>query len=187
MAQVFRPLMRPVIGALALRVFCCLGVLAGCGTLPACDEKAGQDVAKVVIAGEPFYLEIAIDDAKRVKGLGDRTHIEDDGGMLFVFPHVAKRDFVMRDCPIAIDILFLDGSGRILTMHNMMPEAPRGPGEQPSNASGDAAYHERLKRYPSRYPSQIVVELQGGMIQKLGVKEGDLIEMDEESLKARAR
>jgi uncharacterized membrane protein (UPF0127 family) len=169
----------------------CFGVLAvaavvSFGLLRGCDEKTSADVAAVKIAGKPFHLEIAATDAVRFLGLGKRTHIEDDGGMIFVFTNAEKRDFVMRDCPIPIDILYLDGSGRVLTTYTMTPEAPRGADEAEGTPGGDA-YNAKLKRYPSRFATQLVVELQGGMIPKLGVKEGDLVQLKAEELKKLAK
>ncbi len=148
---------------------------------PSSRAPAGEpERIPVTIAGRVFKLEPALDDKTRTKGLGDRTEIAEDGGMLFVFPDIARRDFVMRDCPIPIDIIYLDGAGRVLTTHAMVPEEPRKPGES------DYAYEMRLKRYPSRFPTGLVVELRGGMIKELGVKPGDKLEFDIEPLKKRA-
>jgi len=154
-----------------------VGALALCG----CDQKAGADVARVKIAGHSYFLEVAATDEVRYKGMGGRTFIEDDGGMIFIFRAPMTLGFVMRDCPIAIDILFLDGSGRVVAAHEMKAEEPRRVGET------DTAYDNRLKQYPSRFAAQFVVELKEGSIRKLGVKEGDLLEFDAAGLKARAK
>jgi len=149
---------------------------------PSSKAPAGEpERIPVTIAGRVFKLEPALDDATRTRGLGGRTEIAEDGGMLFVFPDIARRDFVMRDCPIPIDIIYLDGAGRVLTTHAMVPEEPRRPGES------DYDYEMRLKRYPSRFPTGLVVELRGGMIKQLGLKPGDKLEFDIEPLKKRAR
>jgi uncharacterized membrane protein (UPF0127 family) len=94
----------------------------------------------------------------------------------------------MRDCPIDIDIIYLDGSGRVLTMHNMKFEDARKPGVEDADKDGfNETYDNRLKKYSSRYPSQFVVELQGGMIQKIGLKENDVVKLDVEGLKKLAK
>jgi uncharacterized membrane protein (UPF0127 family) len=166
-----------------------MGVAVAMGTMRGCEEKTAANIAPVKIAGKQFYLEIVADQDKQFKGLGGRTHIDDDGGMLFVFPRAQQRSFVMRDCPIPIDILYLDGSGRVLSMHAMQSEPARGDGETDldSKTGTNKKYEDRLKPYPSRFPSQLVIELQGGMIQKLGVKEGDLVQMKAEELKKLAK
>ena len=74
------------------------GLSGGCGET----GKAGASVAPVKISGRTFHLEVAADDTVRITGLGQRKHIEDDGGMIFVFPGKEKElEFVMRDCVIS--------------------------------------------------------------------------------------
>lgn len=166
----------------ARQILLVLAALVACGALLAggCDDETGADVAAVDIGGKRFYLELALDNATRVKGLSGRTFIEEDGGMLFVFPRPANQNFVMRDCPIPIDIIFLDATGRIVAMHQMTPEEPRRPDESPD------AYERRLKLYPSRFAAQYAIELRGGMLDSLKLSDGQKIELDP-SLKSRAK
>lgn len=180
-----------------------LAACAGCdgnASLQATADKPAADGGKadetkkepervpVTIAGKTFKLEPALDDATRMKGLGGRTEIEADGGMIFVFPQAAVRHFVMRDCPVPIDIMFLDGAGRVLVTHAMVPEEPRRPDEpKPTEPYERDPYEARLHQYSSRFPTAIAIELKGGTIKELGVKPGDKIELDIESLKKRAR
>jgi uncharacterized membrane protein (UPF0127 family) len=128
--------------------------------------------AEVVIGGERFVLEVARDPATQLRGLGGRTHIDPHGGMLFVFPFPRPTAFVMRDCPIAIDVAFLDAAGRVIAVHAMSPEPPRKPGES------DAAYESRLTPYPSGLPALFAIETAGGRMKQLGVRGGDVIEID---------
>lgn len=171
-------------------------VLAGTVFMPGCDDKnpAAANVMPVKIAGRTFYLEVAAEDQVRMKGLGQRTHIEDDGGMIFSFTpsQTGVQSFIMRDCPIPIDIMYLDGAGRILTTHAMVPEDPRKPDGSEGkagdwNSAAGRAYDKRLKGYSSRFPSPVVIEVQGGMIAKLGVKEGDQVSFDIAALKKRTK
>lgn len=154
-----------------------------------CDEKVDANVAKIKLNGKTFLLEIAADADKRFLGLGKRDSIEPDGGMLFVFPaqHVQVQNFVMRDCKFPIDIIFLDSAGRVLAMHTMKVEPERGPDEQPDALGFNDKYDNRLPKYSSRYPSQFVIELKGGTLQSLNLKEGDLVKYDWEALKKIAR
>lgn len=171
-----------------------LALLSG-GLLKACEQPPQSmisgSVATVKINGQAYKLEIAATDAVRLKGLGQRTSIPEDGGMIFVFPpsQVRVQEFLMRDCPINIDIIYLDGAGRVLSFHEMKAELPRDPakGEGTIGEIGNAAYEGRLKRYSSRYPATFVIELKEGSIKKLGVKDGDLIELDAPGLKSMAR
>ena len=168
--------------------------------LHGCDSQAtpaalpvNGGTTNVTIKGKVFKLDVAADDAVRYKGLGGRTSIADDGGMIFTFPRAAWRvmGFVMRDCPIDIDILYLDGSGRVLSTYEMKAEPPRDPdpakGEGKPGEQNVGPYEARLKQYSSRFPCTFAVELKAGSIQKLGVKEGDKLTFDVDGLKQVAK
>lgn len=159
-----------------------------------CEEQEGAVSANVVpvqIAGKTFHLEVAADSPTQQKGLGGRTSIAEDGGMIFVFTpsQTTVQNFVMRDCPIDIDIMYLDGAGRVLTTYTMKAEAPRAKDgtEGKEGEFTNQRYEERLKRYSSRFPSPFVIELRAGTIDHLGVKEGDQVVFDTAGLKRRAR
>lgn len=165
-----------------------------CATLamPGCNEPADDRFAKVTLSGRTFELELALDDEKRFTGLSGRESIPEDGGMLFVFPDSKVRSsaFVMRDCPVDIDIIFLDRSARIIAMHAMKAEPPRAEDEKELDSTGvNQKYESRLKKYPSRFPTQYVIELKGGTLAELNppLKTGQKITLDEAGLKKRAR
>ncbi len=167
-----------------LMAFFTVSVLAGCdGGAPA----AEADLVRVTVTDNQgsrhrFNLEPALDDEARVLGLSHRTEIARDGGMAFFFTRSAKREFVMRHCPIPIDIVYVDGSGRVVAHHAMLPEEPQGENES------EADYNRRLQRYSSRFGVPIVLEFDGGTIARLGIEEGDLIEIDDlKGWRARAR
>lgn len=161
--------------------------LAGCssessgGNAPGALASSGLPTAPVTIKGERFVMELALTEPHRIKGLSGREEIDPEGGMLFVFPSSARREFVMRDCPAPIDIAFLDSSGRVVALHEMKPEEPKREGET------DMAYDRRLKKYPSRFAAQFAVETAGGRLAGVGLKEGDKVVFDIEGIKARAR
>lgn len=126
----------------------------------------------VEIGDRTFNLEIVADDATRNLGLGGRKSLDDDKGMLFSFKDAKIRQFVMRDCYIDIDIIFLDSAGRIIAMHHMPIEEPKASGES------QAVYENRLKRYSSRFNAKYAIELVGGMLENLDLEDGQLIELD---------
>lgn len=138
-------------------------------------------IEEVQISGKTFKLERADNDTSRVKGLSGRTDIPADGGMIFVFAESRRLNFVMRDCPIGIDIIFLDPSGRVVAQHKMKPEEPRRPGED------DQTYERRLRLYPSQYGAQFAIEFKEGTLDQLKLKNGDQIKLDLERLKHAAK
>jgi len=186
---------KPVsITLLCIALAACLAVLQACAEPETGGEDATVEVVK--LAGKPFRLDLALTDETRFKGLSGRTEIPEDGGLLFVFADsdVTPQSFVMRDCPIPIDIIYLDRSARIVAMHEMTAEPPRTEEEKvmtvvpgnPDWTKQNAAYERRLKKYPSKYASQFVIELKGGTLKTLGLKEGQKIEIDTLALKKRA-
>lgn len=156
-------------------------VLCGALALMGCEEKfqTTAKTTKVNVGGKTFTLELSMDPETRVKGLSGRESIPADGGMLFVFPdsQVTKHEFVMRDCPVPIDILFLDRSKRVTASHAMQVEPARKEGEDMM------AYENRLKRYSSRFDAQYAIELKGGTIEGMTIKPGEFIAIDPELVK----
>ncbi len=159
-----------------------LGVmLLAAASLGGCQRsQPTRGTEQVIIAGEPFQLEVARDDATRTKGLMGRTEIASDGGMLFIFPTSQVRSFWMGYCLLDIDVMYLDPNGRVTAFHTMKTEAPRAEGESESD------YSARLKDYPSVYAAQFAIELGAGSIERLGVEVDDKIELDLARLKAMA-
>lgn len=166
--------MRTSTGGLRIGLLAAAAMMAF--ALTGCEEPYATNAktTRVNVGGKVFTLELATDTASRVRGLSGRTSIAEDGGMLFVFPdsQAGSHEFIMRDCPIPIDIIFLDRSRRVTAVHAMKVEEPRRDGEDAM------AYENRLKRYPSRFDSQYAIELRGGMLEKVPVKPGEFIDID---------
>jgi uncharacterized membrane protein (UPF0127 family) len=101
--------------------------------------------------------------------------------MLFVNPRPRPLSMVMRDCPVPIDVAFLDAGGRVLSLHAMAVEPPRRPDEM------GADYERRLREYPSGAPAQFAVETAGGRLAELGLEVGQRIVFDAGALLWRAR
>lgn len=149
------------------------------------------ETTKIKIEGTEYELEMALTDEQRFHGLSGRTEIPEKGGMIFIFPRPISTGFVMRDCPVPIDIIFLNAGGRITAMHAMQPETARSENEKtnlpafmgaPQWSWTNPLYEARLKKYPSRASAQFAIELKGGSLAKMALKPGQLIEFDREAL-----
>lgn len=152
-------------------------------TAPAASTAPDSQPAreKLEIAGEVFELEVAADSASREEGLMHRQRIDDHGGMLFVYPETqAELRFWMKNCPIDIDILYVDHEGRIVSTYRMKSAPAMRKGES------EEGYDARLPRYPSKRPAQFAIELKAGTIERLKIKPGEVIEMDVKRLEAMA-
>jgi len=103
-----------------------------------------------------FQVEIADSEEERRRGLMRRTDLPADRGMLFQFPDVAERSFWMQNTPLPLDILYIGPDGRIVSIaRNTTPfsEAP----------------------IPSYGAAKGVLEINGGLSDKLGIERGDLV------------
>lgn len=147
---------------------------------PATNDDTQPKTQTAEIKDRTFELDLALTAKQREKGLGGVESISVDGGMLFVFRRPAYKSFVMRDCTVPIDIIFLGPRGEIIAMHEMEVEPPQRPGES------DSAYENRLKSYESDGLAQFAIELKGGTMDELNLKIGDRIELPYDDLKARA-
>jgi len=170
--------------ALALAAACLAMELKSCAPTSA-GGIPKLKTERVVIGGQPFDLELALDEKARQKGLMDRTSIPDHGGMLFVFPdsQVQVQRFWMAHCLVDMDIIYLDPQGTVTATHHMKMEPP-----QRANGS-NTDYEARVtKRYSSGYPAQFAIEIQAGWLDRLKLRVGvDRVPVDVAKLKAMAR
>lgn len=104
--------------------FAFLAALQGCA-------KAGEpmvlptDPAPLVITtpnGDVnLAIEIADDDKEQQRGLMHRERLPDGHGMLFVLEETREAFFWMKDTPSALDLLFADEKGRVVTIKRGEP------------------------------------------------------------------
>lgn len=66
--------------------------------------------SKVLIRNTVITTEVAITESQKQKGLGGRTELEPDRGMLFVYDHKETYNFWMRDMKFPLDFIWIDGS-----------------------------------------------------------------------------
>jgi hypothetical protein len=117
-------------------------------------------------------MEIAMTPEECQRGLMFRKEIPETGGMLFVFAEERERHFWMKNTLVPLDIIFLDGQGRVVSVFQMPSEPPRRPGES------EEAYESRLPSYASQNPARYAIELRAGMASYLQIQPGDVLELN---------
>jgi uncharacterized protein len=109
--------------------------------------------------GKPIVsidIEIADDDSKREVGMMGRPTMEEHQGMLFVFEQEQMASFWMKNCPLSLDMIFINKRGEIVTIcRNTTP------------------FSEQA--YPATALTLFVLEVNAGFAGKYGLKEGDRI------------
>lgn len=115
----------------------------------------------VILKGERFTVELAQTADEQALGLMFREEMEDNRGMLFLFPVEAMRSFWMKNTRIPLDIFYFDAELKLVSVaENARPCKTR-----------------RCPNYPSKGPAKYVLELNAGKAAELGVQPGDVLEL----------
>lgn len=108
-----------------IAALCCLLALAGClgalstpadgdykwTTVTAVDGETDEELATVEVR-------IADNRSLRYTGLSNTDSLGDNEGMLFIHDSEGEPGYVMRDMAFDIDMVFIDASGEITTIHH---------------------------------------------------------------------
>ncbi len=115
--------------------------------------------------GEPFKkidIEIAETNNERARGLMDRSQMAEDHGMLFIFgdDEIRRHTFYMKNTRIPLDIMYFSKDSVLINIaRNAQPGADSEMGG--GTVAGAAA------------DSKFVVEINGGLSDTWGIKEGE--------------
>jgi len=132
-------------------------------------EARGADPRSVVILRPPqqkvvarFAVEIADEPGKWSQGLMNRRSLAAGSGMLFIFPESAVQDFWRKDTLLPLDMIFADARGKIITIQENAPPClpPR-----------------TCPTYRSTAPALYVLEINGGMARRKGIRLGDFLQL----------
>jgi uncharacterized membrane protein (UPF0127 family) len=98
-----------------------------------------------------FAVELADSPEERNRGLMFRESMPKSAGMLFVYETPRRASFWMKNTLIPLDMIFADAAGRVTHVHAMAK-----PKDTTSIPGGDGV--------------QFVVEINGGLAARLGIK-----------------
>jgi len=131
--------------------------LPGHAAEPQLQQFATADLV-IVSAGGPhrFTVELAATPAQMEQGLMFRQALAPDAGMLFDFKRPTLATMWMRNTLIPLDMLFVDGHGRIVNIR-------------------DRAVPQSDDVIAAAAPVRAVIELSGGAVERLGIKPGDRV------------
>lgn len=119
---------------------------------------------EIIVSTLPIKVEVADDEEERRKGLGGRTSLGENEGMLFVFPATTSNlVFWMKDMKFPLDIIWINTNKIVKIDKDVKPE--------PGISDND------LKRYYPENPANFVLEVNGGFADKKGIKVGDSVEI----------
>lgn len=104
-----------------------------------------------------FSVEVADDAAERAQGLMFRESLPRSAGMLFIYERPQTASFWMRNTLIPLDLIFMDASGTVRSVHP------------------DARPHDETP-IPGGDDILAVLEINGGLASRLGIGEGSVMQ-----------
>ncbi|GAA4254755.1 DUF192 domain-containing protein [Azospirillum formosense] len=103
-----------------------------------------------------FDVELAETPAQQAQGLMFRETMAADAGMLFTYNRPQPASFWMKNTLIPLDMIFIGSDGRIVNIHaNAVPQS--------------------LDAVNSAGPVKGILEINGGMSARLGIRPGDRV------------
>lgn len=138
-------------------LFICVGV-AYSGFEGVCHGKPGRNkVLPINVAGIELEVELATTPEEQILGLMYRDRLEDNKGMLFVFPKEKILSFWMKDTRIPLSIAFIKANGQIIQIESMKPYS--------------------LDTHVSKETVKYALEMKEGWFRAHNVKEGDTVKI----------
>lgn len=113
---------------------------------------------KVIIGSATYTVEVAVTDAQKELGLGQRDSLADNHGMLFVYPGRGEYTFWMKGMRFPLDFIWIDG----VTVVDITRNVPV-----------DAGPNYRLYR-PVK-PADKILEVNAGDADAKGIRIGDTV------------
>jgi len=134
------------------------------GWAPPGRQAEAAKLYRVTIKDVPLLVEVAATTGERERGLMYRQELPAGTGMLFLYPDDRRRNFWMKNTPVPLSIAFIDGSGQITQIEDMVPLSEEG--------------------HISTEPVRAALEVPRGWFRDVGVQVGDRLTFGEALRKA---
>ncbi|MBI2599965.1 DUF192 domain-containing protein [Candidatus Daviesbacteria bacterium] len=151
-----------LLGAIAIGLFLYSPNTLGTIDLPFLPQS--PKIANLQINNMILKVEVADTPTKRSKGLGGRTSLPQDQGMLFIFDKADKYPFWMKGLSFPLDFVWIKDDKVVDILPNIPPPVP-------NQKDTD------LPVYSAKVEIDKVLEINGGMAQKLNIQVGDSVKL----------
>jgi len=124
-------------------------------------NKNGNNIKSVKINNIEINVETASSYYLQLKGLSGKKSLEDNQGMIFIYPDYQIRNFWMKDMNFPIDVLWIKDDTITGLQKNIQIFDKNG----------------KVSKFISPNPTNYVLELSAGFINKNNIKVGDKIKL----------
>jgi uncharacterized membrane protein (UPF0127 family) len=146
----------------ASRAVLATALLAAAAPGQGCRADGSRPVPRVIVdaarGAVAVRVEVARTPEQRERGLMDRSRLDADAGMVFVFEDATRHGFWMRNTLIPLDMLFIGDDGRVAAIVERQPLS--------------------LEVTDGGVDSRYVLEVNGGWSRAHGVKVGDKVRFE---------
>lgn len=128
---------------------------------PELDKLEDYEVVKLMheSSNVEINLKAAASNEALASGLMFVEDLEENEGMLFIFPEEAQRVFWMKNTKISLDIIYLDKNFKVVSFYQ-------------------STKPDQIEQvYPSNKPSQYVIEVEAGWALKSGLEIEDTFQI----------
>jgi hypothetical protein len=102
--------------------------VSGCDNQePEPEPEQNDNTVSLVLGTQTVHVEVADSQEEWQLGLSYRDTLEENHGMLFVFPEEKRRTFWMLGCNFDIDLAYIESDGTISEIITMKKEPPDTP------------------------------------------------------------
>lgn len=149
---------------IAIFALAAAALLCGCGDSGSgANFDSSQQMRAVTLPdGAEVKAEVEISTADMAKGMMYRTSLPADHGMLFVHGGAGSYPYWMANCKIALDIIWMDSSHKVVEISAKTPPCPDGGSGCPN--------------YGGHTTAQYVLELGAGEAARHQVKQGSILQ-----------
>jgi uncharacterized membrane protein (UPF0127 family) len=139
-----------LLSALAIFALLLLGFPSGL-----ISQETAKSIIELKIKDKKIKAEVVRTEADKARGLMFRQKLGKNEGMLFVYEREERLPFWMKNTPIPLSIAFLDKTGMIVDIQDLVPFS--------------------LQTRVSAFPAQYALEVNQGWFQANGIAIGDSV------------
>jgi len=124
-------------------------------------KKTQIKYGRVIIKDKTIYVEIVKKKKDLIKGLSKRDKLEENHGMLFIFPKADYWSFWMKEMKFPLDIIWINNN-RIVYLKKNVPLPFK---------------EKNITIYKPKRPAKYVLEVNAGLSDKYNWQIGDLVKI----------